>query len=371
MDHVECIVIGAGVIGLAIARALARQGLDVIILERENAFGTATSARNSEVVHAGIYYPQGSLKARFCVTGRQQLYQFCEDYQVPHQRCGKLIVAADDQINDLITIHKKAIANGVHDLLPLTREALRELEPELNGAAGLLSPSTGIVDSHALMQALLGDAESHGALSVYHAEVRQLRNSGNRLIVTMSGSQEYTLSANCVINACGLDAPSLAKRTEGLSDNNAPNAYYARGNYFTLSAKNPFKRLIYPIPEPGGLGVHLTLDLAGQARFGPDVEWIDGIDYTLDPKRATAFYERIRNYWPGLPDGCLQPGYAGIRPKISGPTDINADFRIDGPSRHGAAGLINLFGIESPGLTSCLAIADYVADIANREIFRG
>lgn len=361
MEQVDCVIIGAGVVGLAVARALAQAGREVLILEAEAAIGTATSSRNSEVIHAGIYYPQGSLKARLCVAGRDALYAFCDSHGVPYRRCGKLIVATDEsQLAGLDALQAHARANGVGDLQRLDGDAVKALEPQLNAVAGLLSPSTGIVDSHALMLALQGDAEAAGALLALHAPVEAVEVMGGGFRVEVGGAEPMTLHATTLINCAGHAAPTLAARTTGLPADKVPPRYFAKGSYFSLATTTPFRHLVYPLPEPGGLGVHLTLDLGGQARFGPDVEWVDGLDYTLDEKRADGFYAAIRRYWPALPEGALQPAYTGIRPKISGPGEPAADFRIDGPADHGIAGLVNLFGIESPGLTAALAIADEV-----------
>ena len=361
MEQVDCVVIGAGVVGLAVARALAQAGREVLILEAEAAIGTGTSSRNSEVIHAGIYYPQGSLKARLCVAGRDALYAFCDSHGVPYRRCGKLIVATDEsQLAGLDALQAHALANGVDDLRRLHADEVKALEPQLNAVAGLLSPSTGIVDSHALMLALQGDAEAAGALLALHAPVEAVEVLGNGLKVEVDGAEPMTLLATTLINCAGHAAPAIAARTTGLAADRVPPRYFAKGSYFSLATPTPFRHLVYPLPEPGGLGVHLTLDLGGQARFGPDVEWVDGLDYTMDESRANRFYAAIRRYWPALPDGVLQPAYTGIRPKISGPGEPAADFRIDGPAEHGVAGLVNLFGIESPGLTAALAIADEV-----------
>jgi L-2-hydroxyglutarate oxidase LhgO len=367
LDTVDCIVIGAGVVGLAIARRLALDGRDTLILERENAFGTSTSSRNSEVIHAGIYYPQGSLKARLCVAGKQQLYDYCERYGVDYRRCGKLIVATSTaQEPELTNIDAAARRNGVDDLQLLDRAYALKLEPALQCSAALLSPSTGIIDSHGYMLSLLGQAEIAGAVLAYLSPVTRLIPEHDGIAIAAGDDPEPLLKARCVINAAGIEAPDLARRVEGLPHEQLPRAYYAKGSYFTLSGRAPFSRLIYPVPEAGGLGVHLTLDSAGQARFGPDVEWVSQPEYRVDASRADRFYDVIRAYWPGLKDGSLAPGYAGIRPKISGPGEPAADFRIDGPGEHRIPGLINLFGIESPGLTASLAIADEVGAIAER-----
>jgi L-2-hydroxyglutarate oxidase LhgO len=359
VDRVEAAVIGAGVVGLAVARALATAGREVLILEAEDAIGTHTSSRNSEVIHAGIYYPQGSLKARACVEGRERLYDYCADRGVPHQRCGKLIVATDAaQLGELEGIRRRAHTNGVTDVVHVSAAQARAMEPELHCVAALHSPSTGIIDSHALMLAYLGDAERAGAMLALKSSLERgvVRTGGIELHV--AGAEP--ILAEQVVNSAGLRAPSLAQRIAGFPAELAPPELYAKGNYYTLSMRTPFSRLVYPVPEPGGLGVHVTLDLGGRARFGPDVEWVDGIDYTVDPSRAERFYAAIRRYWPGLPDGALEPGYAGIRPKISGRDAPAADFVVQGPRTHGVPGLVNLFGIESPGLTASLPLADAV-----------
>lgn len=365
MDHVDCIVAGAGVVGLAIARDMARCGMDTLILEAANAIGTGTSSRNSEVIHAGIYYPVGSLKARFCVAGRNMLYRYCEEHAVPHARCGKLIVAANaDQEPVLATIRANASACGVDDLVPLTAAEALALEPRLRCTAALLSPSTGIIDSHALMLALLGNAEEHGAALSLNTRIVSGRIEGGRIMldtIDSTSGERFEIATKFFINAAGLDATALAQSIDGLDPQFVPKLRYAKGNYFSVAGRAPFSRLIYPVPEPGGLGVHLTLDLDGIARFGPDVEWTDRLDYRVDPKRGERFYSEIRKYWPDLADGALQPAYSGIRPKLSGPGEANADFVIQDASVHGVDGLVNLYGIESPGLTSSLAIADHVA----------
>ncbi|AMR77555.1 NAD(P)/FAD-dependent oxidoreductase [Cupriavidus nantongensis] len=366
METVDCVVIGAGVVGLAVARALALQGREVIILEAENAFGTITSARNSEVIHAGIYYPAGSLKAQLCVRGKAMLYDYCASRHVAHQRCGKLIVATSAaQVATLESIRARAAANGVDDLRLIDRAEAQALEPQLQCEAALLSPSTGIVDSHGLMTALLGDAENVGAMLAVQSPVLggAVTADGIRLEIGAEDGSTTTLLARTVVNSAGLTAPELARRLDGMPEAHIPPQYYAKGCYFTLAGRAPFSRLIYPVPEAAGLGVHLTIDLGGQARFGPNVRWIDEIEYGVDAADADAFYDEVRRYWPGLADGALQPGYAGIRPKISGPHEAAADFRIDGPAVHGVPGLVHLFGIESPGLTSSLAIAERVCAV--------
>ncbi|VTU32741.1 L-2-hydroxyglutarate oxidase LhgO [Variovorax sp. PBL-H6] len=361
MDEIDCAVIGAGVVGLAVARALALAGREVIVLEAEGAIGTGTSSRNSEVIHAGIYYPEGSLKARLCVEGKQMLYEYLAQRGLPHRRCGKLIVATTPaQVPELSGIAVKAAANGVHDLIMLTREQARAMEPQLACVAALHSPSTGIVDSHALMLSLQGDLESAGGMLALKSPVARAQcGSGAIVLVAEDGTM---LRCRSVVNAAGLVAPALARRFEGLPASAVPPSYFAKGNYFTLAGRAPFSRLIYPVPEAAGLGVHLTLDLGGQAKFGPDVEWVDSPgDLVVDPRRGEGFYAEVRKYWPALEDGALIPGYAGIRPKISGPGEPPRDFLIEGPAAHGVPGLVNLFGIESPGLTSSLAIGSHVA----------
>jgi L-2-hydroxyglutarate oxidase LhgO len=355
VEKLDAIVIGAGVVGLAVARALALAGREVVILESEDAIGTHTSSRNSEVIHAGIYYPKGSLKARSCVAGKELLYAYCVSHGVPHRRCGKLIVATDEkQRDELKNIQAKAHANDVTDVVWLSRTQALALEPELHCVAALYSPSTGIVDSHALMLAYLGDAEAGGAMLALKSPFVGAEAVANGFVLHVG---DETVQAKTLVNSAGLRAPSVAKLIEGYPVDKAPGEFYAKGNYYSLNRKNPFSRLVYPVPEPGGLGVHVTLDLAGQARFGPDVEWVDKIGYDVDPRRADRFYAAIRRYWPALPDASLSPGYAGIRPKTAGPKEPAPDFEIQGPRQHGIPGLVHLFGIESPGLTSSLALA--------------
>ena len=365
MDSVDCVVVGAGVIGLAVARALAVAGREVLVLEAAEGIGTETSSRNSEVIHAGIYYPPGSLMARFCVAGRRALYDFCRDRGVPHRNCGKLIVATSaEEDSRLAGIKARAEANGVEGMRVLSAAEARALEPNLSCTSALLSPATGIVDSHAYMLALQGEAEAGGAMVVFLSPVVAARAGRGGIEVEVGGAEPVTLRCRLLVNAAGLHAPALARRIAGMPAERVPTGYYAKGNYFTLAARAPFSRLIYPVPVPGGLGVHLTIDLGGQARFGPDVEWIDTLDYTVDPRRADGFYAAVRRYWPALPDGALQPGYAGIRPKITAPGAPAADFVVQGPQTHGVPGLVNLFGIESPGLTASLALAAHVREVA-------
>jgi len=332
-----------------------------MVLESENAIGTGTSSRNSEVIHAGIYYPTGSLKARLCVQGKELLYAYCAERGVAHQRLGKLIVATSpEQVSQLASIQAKAAANGVHDLRQISAAQAREMEPALQCDAALISPSTGIVDSHGLMLALQGDMENAGGLLALLSPVQSIGvGQGTASHPLRVSTQDGTeLAARFVVNAAGLNAVAVAERIAGFDQSLLPKASYAKGNYFTLAGKAPFSRLIYPVPEHAGLGVHLTLDLGGQAKFGPDVQWVDDpADLLVDPRRGDAFYAEVRKYWPQLPDGALQAGYAGMRPKISGPQEAAADFLIQGPDQHGVAGLVNLLGIESPGLTSSLAIA--------------
>jgi L-2-hydroxyglutarate oxidase LhgO len=364
MERVDAVVVGAGVVGLAVARALALAGREVIILEAAEGIGTETSSRNSEVIHAGIYYPPGSLKARFCVAGKLALYAYCAERGVPHARCGKLLVATEEnQLPKLAAIKAQAEANGVTDLQRLSAGEARALEPALRCVAAYLSPSTGIVDSHAFMLALQGDAEAQGAAIAYQSPLERGRVRDNGIMLEVGGVEPMQVLARTVVNSAGLHAPRVAASIQGLPPAQVPPTYYAKGNYYSLIGRAPFSRLVYPMPNEAGLGVHITIDLGGQARFGPDVEWIDRIDYDVDPRRADSFYAAIRDYWPGLADGQLAPGYAGIRPKIVGPTEKAADFVVQGPRVHGVPGLVNLFGIESPGLTAALAIADYVADL--------
>jgi len=364
VESVDAVVVGAGVVGLAVARALAAAGREVVVVERDTAIGTGTSSRSSEVIHAGLYYPTGSLKARLAVRGRERLYAYCAERGVAHRRCGKLIVATDDAQRDALrALHAQAQANGVTDVQWLERDAVLAMEPALHAVAALHSPSTGIVDSHALMLALRGDAEAQGAMLAFASPVRGGRVVAGGVELDVGGDTPMTLRARTVVNAAGLDAPALASRIAGLPAAQVPRAHYCKGSYFAFAGRAPFSRLVYPLHDAAGLGVHLTLDLAGQARFGPDTEWLpDGapLDYRVDAARADAFYAAIRRYWPALPHGSLQPAYSGIRPKIAAPGEPARDFVIAGPAEHGVPGLVNLFGIESPGLTACLAIADEV-----------
>lgn len=365
MEEVDCVVVGAGAVGLAVARALAQAGREVIILEAAEGIGTETSSRNSEVIHAGIYYPANSLMARFCVSGRRKLYPYCREKGVPHRNCGKLIVATSAQEDAMLAgIKQRAEANGVEGMRVLTREETIEMEPALRCTSALLSPMTGIIDSRSYMLALQGDAENAGAITVFFSPVLGGRARDRWIEVDVGGADPMTLRCRLMVNSAGLHAPKLARGIVGMPPERIPTEYFAKGNYFSMAGRSPFSRLIYPVPVPGGLGVHLTIDLGGQARFGPDVEWIDTIEYSVDPGRSDGFYDAVRRYWPGLKDGALQPGYAGIRPKIVPKGAPAQDFVVQGPQTHGVPGLINLFGIESPGLTASLAIADHVLEVA-------
>jgi L-2-hydroxyglutarate oxidase LhgO len=362
--EIDCVVIGAGVIGLACARRIAQSGREVLILEAEGDIGSGVSARNSEVIHAGIYYPTGSLKAQLCVAGREKLYAYCTNHGVTARKVGKLVVATtSEQIPALHTLVQQAETNGVDDLALLSADEAKRLEPQLACVAAFHSPSTGIVDTHGLMLSLLGEAEARGAALARHTPVdRGWLEDDGRVTLRLGGPDPMQVTARLLVNAAGLGAQGIATELQGYPADRIPPLHYAKGNYFSLSGPSPFSRLIYPMPEAAGLGVHLTLDLARQARFGPDVEWIDHLDYDVDPRRGDAFYAAIRTYWPQLRDGALQPAYAGIRPKIQARGGAVADFRIDGPEAHGLAGQVHLYGIESPGLTSCLAIAEEVTD---------
>jgi len=363
-ERIECAVIGAGAVGLAIARRLAMAGREVVVLEAEEAFGTHTSSRNSEVIHAGIYYSTGSLKARLCVAGRKALYRYCAEHDVHHRRIGKVIVACDDsELAGLKQYKAQAEVNGVDDLRMLTGDELAQMEPEVRCVAGFLSPSTGIIDSHGLMLAYLGDAESRGAALALASPVTGGRVANGAITLAVGGAEPMSLECRLVVNSAGLHAQAVARSIAGIPARTIPATHYAIGHYYTLSGAAPFRRLVYPVARQDWLGVHVTVDLGGQVKFGPDFEWIDRVDYRFDASREAAFYRAIRRYYPGLKDGALQAGYTGIRPKIHGPGEPAPDFVIQGPDAHGVPGLVNLYGIESPGLTSSLAIADHVAGL--------
>ena len=366
VETLDCAVIGAGVVGLAVARALAVAGHEVVVLEATTAIGTGTSSRNSEVIHAGIYYARDSLKARLCRLGRDELYRYLEGRGVAHRRCGKLIVATtESEIEDLRAVEVKAHANGVQDLRWLSAAEVRDLEPAVACVAALLSPSTGILDSHGYMLSLQGEAEDHGAAIAFCSPVTGGSIAEDGIRLDIGGLNPMALHCNAVVNCAGLEAQRVAAAISGLAPSTVPTLYRAKGSYFALTGSAPFTRLVYPVPSAAGLGTHYTCDLGGQGRFGPDVEWVEAVDYDVDIRRAEAFYAAIRRYWPDLRDGALQPAYAGIRPKVQAPGEPAADFVIQGPEIHGVPGLVNLYGIESPGLTASLAIADSVLDRLN------
>lgn len=367
MDHVDCVVVGAGVVGLATARALACAGSQVLVIEAAAAFGAGTSGRGSGVIHAGLYYPHGSLKARFCVAGRDALYRFAAAHGVPHRRLGKLLVATcAEEDESLAAITARATANGVADLVALTAKAAKVLEPALVCTSAVLSPSTGVVDATALMRALHDDAEAFGAVSAFQAPLLRGTPEKTGFTIEIGGAAPMRIGCRVLVNAAGHGAPGVARSIEGMPVSHVPPGAFAKGNYFALDGAVPFARLIYPVPVPGGIGTHLTLDVGGAARFGPDVEWVDGLDYSVDPNKAESFYADIRRYWPGLPDDSLRPAHAGVRPKIAGQGEPARDFLIESEAEHGIAGLVNLFGIESPGLTASLAIGDHVRDLVLR-----
>jgi L-2-hydroxyglutarate oxidase LhgO len=363
-DFIDTVVVGAGVIGLAIARAIAQRGRDVVVVERHSRKGEETSSRNSGVVHSGIYYPTASHKARFCVLGKTMLYEYCSRRDIPHQRCGKLLVAQEDQLPKLRALLETGRRNGVTDLEWLDATAARKLEPEVNCHSAVWSPSTGIIDVHAYMDSLQADIEAAGGTVVLKAEFMSARaNADGFEITTRAGEESSTIDCRWLINAAGLNAPQILRRVDGYPSSRLRKGYLAKGNYFSCRGPSPFRHLVYPMPNEAGLGVHATLDLAGRTRFGPDVQWIDEVDYTIDASRSASFYDAIREYWPGLPDDALQADYTGIRPKISGPGEPAADFEIETEATHGIPGLVNLLGIESPGLTSSLAIGDHVGSL--------
>jgi L-2-hydroxyglutarate oxidase LhgO len=355
----QVLVVGAGIVGLAVARALALRGDDVIVAEATSAIGTGTSSRNSEVIHGGMYYPTGSVRARHCVAGRRLLYAYCALHGVAHRKCGKLIVATSESERAKVeTIHAQGLANGVEGLLLLDGDAARAVEPELSCIAALLSPETGIIDSHGYMLALRGDIEDHGGAIALNTPVETMSRRGGQWSVRFGTGDIFDFDA--VINCAGLAAQALARRIEDYPQARVPRLVLVKGNYFSYAGRPAFSRLIYPMPADGGLGVHVTLDLAGRMRFGPDTEWIEEENYDVDPHRADSFYARVRTYWPGLRDGALTPDYAGIRPKLTGRGEVQADFLIEGPAEHGIDGLVQLFGIESPGLTASLSLAENV-----------
>jgi L-2-hydroxyglutarate oxidase LhgO len=364
MDTLDCAVIGAGVVGLAVARELATMGREVIILESEESFGTQTSARNSEVIHAGIYYASGSMKAQLCVPGRKALFEYCAEHQINHQRIGKLVVACDEsELSGLKKYKAQAEANGVNDLEWLTGEQLNQMEPAVRCVAGFLSPSTGIIDSHGLMLSYLGEAQDHGAMLAVQSPVLGGQVEADGIVLEVGGKEPTTIKCRSVVNCAGLLAPAVSRSIRGIPKESIPPSFFAIGHYYTLSRPSPFTRLIYPVARPDWLGVHVTIDLGGRVRFGPDFEWTDGIDYTFDETREASFYQAIRHYYPDLPDGSLQPGYTGIRPRITGPGEPVQDFTFQTEKEHGVHGLTALYGVESPGLTSSLAIAKHVAGL--------
>jgi L-2-hydroxyglutarate oxidase LhgO len=363
-ESIDCVVIGAGVVGLGVARALTLSGREVVVLEKNAHIGEETSSRNSEVIHGGIYYPTNSLKARLCVTGKTQLYEYCEARNIEHRRCGKVIVAIDDaQISRLTALQRQGNENGVHDLERLDTAALRRIEPHVRGTAALRSPSTGIVDVHGLMLAFQADIEAAGGTIAVSAECVAGTVEADRIRLTVaSGGAESSVSAHTIVNAGGLHASRVARALLGAAAD-VPETRYAKGNYFTYQGPSPFRHLVYPLPVAGGLGIHATLDLSGRVRFGPDVEWIDTIDYTVDPARAAGFHAAIRQYWPEVRAESLQPSYAGVRPKLHAANEAAADFLIQETPLRGSARMVHLFGIESPGLTAALAIGDYVVNL--------
>lgn len=364
METIDCAVIGAGVVGLAIARRLALAGREVIVLEAEKAIGTHTSSRNSEVIHAGIYYPTGSLRARMCVAGKQMLYRYCAERGVNHRNIGKVIVAtADDEIPTLHKYRAQAEANGVTDLVWLDRDEIAAMEPNITAVRALLSPSTGIIDSHGLMLAYQGDAEDRGTQIAFESPVLSGRVEPERIVLEVGGEEPMALGCRVVVNAAGLAAPAVARSIAGIPPASIPPQHFCKGHYYVLSGRSPFNRLVYPVGSGLWHGVHVTVDLGGQARFGPDQQWLDGVDYAFDETRAASFYEAIRHYYPALADGQLVPGYTGIRPKITAKGEPAADFVIQGPGDHGIPGMVNLYGIESPGLTSSMAIGEHVASL--------
>ncbi len=363
----QVLVVGAGVVGLAVARAAALAGHDVVVAEATSGIGTGVSSRNSEVIHAGLYYPTGSRRAYHCPRGRRMLYDFCASHGVPHRKCGKLVVATRaEELSRLEAVHKQAQVNGVEGVEIIDAAVTKRLEPELACVAAMHSPETGIIDSHRFMLALRGDLEDCGGMIAFNSPIERLKPSGGGgWDAALGGGELQWLSFDAVVNCAGLGAQRLARATEGYPPERVPRLVLAKGNYFGFAGRPVFSRLIYPVPVPGGLGVHVTLDLGGRMRFGPDVEWIEREDYDVDAGRAVAFYQRIRDYWPRLPDNSLVPDYCGIRPKLTGPGEAAADFLVEGPALHGLARIVHLFGIESPGLTCALSMADeVVADLS-------
>ncbi|HLA21386.1 MAG TPA: NAD(P)/FAD-dependent oxidoreductase [Pseudolabrys sp.] len=359
----QILVIGAGVIGLSVARAAARRGHEVAVAEAASAIGTGISSRNSEVIHGGMYYPTGTLRARHCVAGRRMLYEFCASHGVPHRKCGKLVVATNAaELGKIEAIFAQGKINDVEGLELIGGNAARALEPELACIGALVSPETGVIDGHAYMLALRGDLENAGGAIALNTPVQGAARKGGRWAVAFGGSDAGEFEFDAIVNCAGLHAQSVARAMPDYPPTRVPRLVLAKGNYFSCAGKPAFSRLIYPTPIVGGLGVHVTLDLAGRMRFGPDVEWVAREHYDVDPARAASFYARIRTYWPGLPDGALAPDYSGIRPKLTGPSEPQADFLIDAPAQHGLPGLVQMFGIESPGLTSSLSLAEEVAD---------
>src|SRR5882757_2834230 len=357
----QVLVVGAGVVGLAIARAAALGGHEVIVAEAADAIGTGVSSRNSEVIHAGLYYPTGSKRAYHCPRGRRMLYDFCASHGVPHRKCGKLVVATNaSEMERLEGILAQAKINGVEGVDIIDGAAARRLEPDLACVAAMRSPETGIVDSHRYMLALQGDLEDRSGVVALNTPIERLRRAGGGWAVDFGGADPQSIRVDAVVNSAGLGAQKLGRATEGYPAERVPPLFLGKGSYFAFAGRPVFSRLIYPVPIPGGLGVHVTLDMAGRMRFGPDVEWVGEENYDVDAARSAAFYARIRDYWPGLPDNGLVPDYSGIRPKLTGPGEPAADFMIEGPNEHGVSGLMHLFGIESPGLTSSLSLADEV-----------
>jgi len=364
LDKLDCVVVGGGVVGLSIARSLALAGRKVVVLEAEDVIASHTSSRNSEVIHAGIYYPKNSLKARLCVAGKHLLYKYCEDHQVPFRRIGKLIVATNtDEQATLKKYHQLAQTNGVNDLEWMSADAVSVREPEIRSHAGLWSPSTGVIDSHDYIQALHADLESAGGSIVCRSEVSEINFQGNNRSVSIDSDPVYTARCNILINSAGLWASGVASLVSGLSAKNVPITYYSKGHYYSYQGRAPFNSLVYPVASSSGLGIHATWDLSGGIRFGPDTQWVDSVEYEFDDSRKEQFVAAIRKYYPGIDAKKLQPAYTGIRPKLSGPGESTVDFVIQGESEHGVSGLVNLFGIESPGLTASLAIGEYVKNI--------